>query len=159
MSRASFSYRVVPFAPQHAGAWKSLNEGWILECGFKLEPKDHKVLGDPQGEVLAAGGHIFIVETETGEAVGCCALAAMDDGGMELAKMAVQPEYRGRGLSRALMEAVMACARQLGVPRLYLETNSSLKPAISLYEAFGFEHLPKRDTPYERADVFMELRF
>jgi ribosomal protein S18 acetylase RimI-like enzyme len=49
-------------------------------------------------------------------------------------------------------------ARAEGATLLYLETNSALKPAIALYESFGFVHLPPRPTPYARADVFMEKR-
>jgi len=44
--------------------------------------------------------------------------------------------------------------------RLYLETNQVLLPAIHLYEAVGFTHLPKVRvvaSPYARADVFMEM--
>lgn len=153
-------YRVVSFRSDHAGAWKALNEGWILECGFKLEPKDNLVLGDPEGQVLAKGGAIFMVEmAATGEAVGCCSLMPMAEGGLELAKMAVKPDARGQGLSKLLMQACMDHAQTSATERLYLETNSSLVPAIKLYEAFGFVHLPTRDTPYERADVFMERRF
>lgn len=128
-----------------------------MECGFSLEPKDQKVLGDPQGEILAKGGHIFIVEGE-GQAVGCCALQVMDDGGLELAKMAIRPDMRGHGLSRLLMQACVDKANAMGAHRLYLETNSKLAPALRLYESFGFDYLPTRDTPYVRADVFMEKR-
>ncbi|WP_292043415.1 MULTISPECIES: GNAT family N-acetyltransferase [unclassified Brevundimonas] len=151
-------YRVADYRPEHAAAWRSLNEGWILECGFALEPKDHKVLGDAQGQVLDAGGHIFIIEDGAGDYVGCCALMKMDDGGFELAKMAVRPDARGKGLSKLLMQACVERAKALKGTRLYLETNSGLAPALRLYEQFGFVYLPQRDTPYARADVFMELR-
>lgn len=153
---AELMYRVVPYRPDHAKAWRTLNEAWILEGGFTLEPKDHLVLGDPQGTILDKGGHIFMVEAEDGAAVGCCAILKMDDGGFELAKMTVTPAARGAGLSKMLMQACEDKARQLGATRLYLETNSGLAPALRLYESFGFVYLPTRDTPYVRADVFME---
>lgn len=148
---------VVPFRSDQATAWKALNEGWILEAGFSLEPKDLKVLTDPVGQIIDQGGHIFLAEGDDGQAVGCCALMAMDDGGYELCKMAVTPSARGQGVSKLLIQACIDKARQLGAVRLYLETNSVLTPALKLYEAFGFIYLPQRDTPYVRADVFMEL--
>ncbi|WP_297802981.1 GNAT family N-acetyltransferase [uncultured Brevundimonas sp.] len=151
-------YRVVRYQPQHAQAWRDLNTAWIMEGGFTLEPKDHLVLNDPQGTILDVGGHIFIVEQEGAEPVGCCALMPMEDGGFELAKMTVSPQARGAGLSRMLMDAAEAAAREAKAPRLYLETNSGLAPALRLYESAGFDYLPKRDTPYARADVFMEKR-
>jgi putative acetyltransferase len=51
-------------------------------------------------------------------------------------------------------------ARAMGAKRLYLETNHALLPAIHLYQAVGFTHLPKERvvaSPYARADVFMEM--
>lgn len=150
-------FRIVAFSPVHREAWRALNEAWLAEGGFAVEAKDRKVLDDPEGQILAPGGRIFFVERD-GQAVGCCALMAMDDGGFEVAKMTVAPEARGQSLSRRLMEACEAAAREAGAPRLYLESSSTLAPALGLYRSFGFVDLPPRETPYARADVFMEKR-
>lgn len=153
---AEVLYRVVPYRPDHAEAWRTLNEAWIEEGGFVIEAKDRLVLGDPRGKVIEPGGHIFMIEAADGDCVGCCAIQKMSDGGFEVAKMTVAPQARGAGLSKMLMQACEEKARELGATRLYLETNSSLAPALRLYEQFGFQYLPMRDTPYARADVFME---
>lgn len=147
--------RIVAFEPRHAEIWAVLNTAWLIEGGFEIEAKDRKVIDDPQGQILAPGGRIFIVE-QAGAAIGCCALMAMQDGGFELAKMTVEPAARGRGLSRRLLEACEAEARTLGAHRLYLETSSTLTVAGRLYRSYGFVELPPRPTPYVRADVFME---
>ena len=86
---------------------------------------------------------------------------AMPDGGYEVAKMAVADAFKGRGLGRALMAAMRRARRgAAGAPRLYLETNSSLAPALALYRTFGFvEITPPEPSPYARADVVMELKF
>lgn len=147
--------RIVAFEPRHAEAWAALNTAWLIEGGFDIEAKDRKVIDDPQGQILAPGGRIFVVE-QAGQAVGCCALMAMEDGGFEVAKMTVAPAERGRGLSRRLLEACEAEARSLGAHRLYLETSSALTVAGRLYRSYGFVELPPRPTPYVRADVFME---
>jgi putative acetyltransferase len=148
--------RILPFEPRHAEAWRSLNEAWIGKH-FVIESKDREVLDDPVGQVLAKGGHIFMAEDEAGQAIGCCALLAMADGGYEVAKMTVSEAARGLGLGRVLMQACIDKGRELAAPRLYLETNSSLAPALALYRAVGFRDLPPRPTPYARADVWMEL--
>lgn len=153
---AEVLYRVVPYRPDHAQAWRTLNEAWIIEGGFVIEAKDRLVLDDPEGKVLEPGGHIFMIEAADGDCVGCCAIQKMADGGFEVAKMTVVPQARGAGLSKLLMQACEDKARDLGATRLYLETNSSLAPALRLYERFGFRYLPVRETPYARADVFME---
>ena len=147
---------ITPFRPELAVAFKALNEAWITRL-FALEPKDLEVLGDPEGEVVARGGEILFA-LEAGEAVGCCALVRLGDGGFELAKMAVADHRKGRGYGRALMAAAVAWARTAGAPRLYLETNSALAPALGLYRAFGFREItPAAPSPYARANVFMEM--
>lgn len=155
MSR--FEDHIVPFTPAHGAAWKDLNTGWLVEGGFALEAKDHLTLDDPQGQILAKGGRIFFAERD-GVPVGCCGLIAMADGGYEVTKMTVQPEARGGGLALRLLEACEAAARDAGAHRLYLETSSTLGPALGLYARFGFVHLPPQPTPYARADVWMEKR-
>lgn len=147
--------RIVAFEPRHAEAWAAMNTAWLIEGGFEIEAKDRKVIDDPKGQILTPGGRIFMVE-QKGEAVGCCALMAMQDGGFEVAKMTVAPAARGRGLSRRLLEACEAEARTLGAHRLYLETSSTLTVAGRLYRSYGFVELPPQPTPYVRADVFME---
>jgi putative acetyltransferase len=148
---------IVPFEPRHAAAWAALNLAWLAEGGFAVEAKDRRVIDDPEGQILAKGGRIFMAE-EDGEAVGCCALMAMDDGSFEVAKMTVTPAARGQGISRRLLEACEAEARCVAAPRLYLESSSTLTVAGALYRSFGFVDLPPRPTPYARADVFMEKR-
>lgn len=148
--------RIVDFEPRHASAWKALNEAWISRH-FAIEPADELVLGDPQGQVLAKGGYIFIAEDDAGEAIGCVGLKAMAEGGFEVVKMTVSEAARGTGLGKLLMQACIDRARTVGAARLYLETNASLGPALALYRSAGFTDLPARETPYARCDVWMEL--
>jgi len=151
--------RVREFQPGDEIHFRALNEAWIT-ASFKLEEEDLVVLGDPRHHILDAGGHIyFAVDAETGEVLGCCALLSMEDGCFEVAKMAVAERFRGQGLGRQLLRATIDAARDSGARRLYLVTHHSLKNAIGLYEAEGFEHLRPEDappSPYARATVFME---
>lgn len=140
-----------------AEAFRTLNEWWIRKY-FGIEEHDNDMLLDPEGYVLAKGGHIFFA-TADGVPVGCCALIAMEPGVYEVAKMAVDERLQGAGIGRKLLSYTVEQGRRLGARSLYLETNSKLKNAIHLYESLGFEHLPPRPTPYVRANVFMELRF
>ena len=149
--------KIVSYRPEHAAAWRSLNETWILAGGYAIEAKDALVLGDPEGAVLARGGVILIAELD-GAAVGCCSLMAMADGGFEVGKMAVDAAAQGCGLGQLLLEACEAHARQAGAPRLYLETNTAQTHAIGLYRRFGFVDLPAQPTPYARCNLWMEKR-
>ena len=145
---------IVEFEPAHAAAFKALNEAWISKY-FVVEAKDREVLDDPHGKIIAKGGRVFMA-IKDGVAVGCAALLRMDDGGYEVAKMTVSEGLRGSGLGRLLMQRCIDVGAELGATRLYLETNSSLGPALGLYRAMGFRDLAPTETPYVRADVFME---
>ena len=145
---------IVHFRAEHAEAFRTLNEAWIGKY-FTLEPKDREVLGDPQGKIVDKGGRVFMA-LKDGVAVGCAALLKMDDGGYEVAKMTVSEDLRGSGLGKRLMQRCIDAGAELGATRLYLETNSGLAPALGLYRAMGFRDLAPTETPYVRADVFME---
>jgi ribosomal protein S18 acetylase RimI-like enzyme len=138
-------------------AFRTLNEEWISQY-FHVEEKDRQTLNDPQSYVLAPGGQIFMA-LRNDQAVGCCALLALPDGSWEIAKMAVSKSERGQGIGRQLLEYVIQYAAARSIPRLYIETNSSLENAIHLYESVGFRHIPPervKPSPYARADVFLE---
>jgi GNAT superfamily N-acetyltransferase len=147
--------RIVAYAARHRERFKELNLAWITEY-FRVEEADRRALGDPDGYILGHGGHIFIAEAD-GQAVGGCALIRNDDGSFELAKMAVDPAMRGHGIGRALGEAAIAKARALGAPRVELESNTRLTPAITLYRALGFVEVPLPASEYERANIKMVL--
>jgi ribosomal protein S18 acetylase RimI-like enzyme len=146
---------ILRYRPDHAAAWRSLNEDWLRAGGYALEAKDQLVLSDPQGVILDRGGHIYIAERD-GEAVGCCSVMIMADGGFEVGKMAVTGSARGLNLGWRLLEACEAAARAAGASRLFLETNVAQTHAIALYHRFGFVDLPAQPTPYARCNVWME---
>src|SRR5260221_13624717 len=147
---------IVEFGPEHAEAFRALNEAWISKY-FTIEAKDREVLDDPHGKIVAKGGRIFMAFKDA-EPVGCVALIRMADGGYEVAKMTVAETLRGSGLGRSLMQRCIEAGAEAGAPRLYLETNSSLAPALGLYRAMGFKDVAPVVTEYARADIFMERR-
>ncbi len=149
---------IVEFLPEHAPAFRALNEAWISKY-FAIEPKDREVLGDPHGAIVAKGGRIFMA-FEDAEPVGCVALIRLEDGGYEVAKMTVVETLRGSGLGRRLMQRCIDAGAEAGAPRLYLETNSGLAPALGLYRAMGFSDVPPpAHNDYARGDVWMERRY
>jgi GNAT superfamily N-acetyltransferase len=154
----SDSLTLRPFQPADARAFRELNEAWISQL-FVLEEKDRLTLNDPQGQIIAPGGHILMAELD-GQPAGCCALLPIEPGVYELAKMCVAEPTRGQGLGRRIMLYAIEYARSIGAQRLYLETSHKLLNAIHLYESVGFRHLaPERvvPSPYARADVYMDM--
>lgn len=149
-----------PFFLTDAEAFRALNLEWVTTY-FRVEAKDEITLSDPEGTIISSGGQIFMAEV-AGQSVGCIALLPMPLDCYEVAKMAVSPAAQGRGVGRHLLTAAIEWARRQGAGRLYLESNRRLGPALHLYEAAGFQHLPpcrRPVSPYARADVFMERVF
>lgn len=153
--RESSEVQIVDYEPAFAKAFHDLNEEWITTW-FKMEEEDRHALDHPKEHILDGGGHIFIALYK-GQAVGTCAIIKMKDGGFELAKMAVSPKAKGKGIGWLLGRACIEKARELGGTRVYLESNTRLKPAINLYHKLGFRKIAGPLSPYERCDIQMEL--
>jgi putative acetyltransferase len=141
-----------------ATAFRTLNEEWIARY-FSLEARDIETLGDPETTILRKGGSIFMVYADS-LPVGCAALIPLGQGVYELSKMAISPQFRGRGLGRRLLLHAIALARLLGASSLFLGSNTRLADAVHLYESVGFRHVPPVSLPPHpntRAHVFMQM--
>jgi len=92
----------------------------------------------PRGSLLMA--------TVAGDDAGCCALRALDSSdyanACEMKRLYVRPQYRGLGLGRKLVEAILDQARQTGFSCLLLDTLDDMEAARALYDELGFEEIP-----------------
>jgi len=91
---------------------------------------------------VVAGDGAFLIAHIDDVAVGCGAVRRLDQTTAELKRMYVDPSVRGRGVGRALVEALEREAKLLGVTTVVLETGTRLASAINLYEAAGYERIP-----------------
>lgn len=149
--------QIVDYQPAYRVAFKKLNEEWITRY-FKMEESDHKALDHPQENIIDMGGYILFA-LHDGEPVGTCALIKMDGNpyDFELAKMTVAPQMQGKHIGWLLGQSVIEKARSLGAVKLFLESNSMLKPAINLYRKLGFREIAGHSSAYQRCDIQMEL--
>jgi DNA-binding MarR family transcriptional regulator/predicted GNAT family N-acyltransferase len=149
--------KIVAYEPKYQEAFKALNEEWI-SAYFKLEEADHKALDNPEGYIIEKGGYILIALYNE-EPAGTCALLKMNDPeyDFELAKMAVSTKLQGKNIGWLLGQAALNKAVALGAKKIYLESNTSLKPAINLYHKLGFKKIVGHTTPYERCNIQMAV--
>ncbi len=79
----------------------------------------------------------------------------------EIHIIAVDPDMRGKGFSKLLMDAMVGSADKNGVERIMLEVRASNEVAISLYTKYGFEKVGLRPgyyrNPVESA-ILMDLQ-
>ena len=101
-------------------------------------------------------GRLYIALAE-GEAVGCVGLRKLDDENCELKRLYVRPAFRGQGLSRRLMDRILADARAIGYKAMLLDTLPFLEAALALYRKYGFYEIPcYNDSPVE-STIFLRL--
>ncbi|WP_409329347.1 GNAT family N-acetyltransferase [Trujillonella humicola] len=81
---------------------------------------------------------VLLARDADGAPVGCGALRPLEPGAAELKRMYVVPEARGRGVSRQLLAALEAAARDRGWTTVRLETGPRQPEAIGLYESAGY---------------------
>jgi len=104
----------------------------------------------PRGKLLLA--------LEAGAPAGCVALRPLSDSICEMKRLFVRPAFRRKGLGRALALEAIQAGRSLGYAQMRLDTLTSLRKAIALYESLGFQRIePYYESPSDRI-VFMELR-
>ncbi len=90
----------------------------------------------------------YLVAEENGEIIGYAGAWMIFDEA-HITNVAVTVACRGRGIGRALMDALMRYAANLGVTYLTLEVRKSNAVALKLYESLGFVRLGVRKHYYE----------
>lgn len=89
-------------------------------------PLGHYIVLMDQDRVIAYGGFWVVMEEAN------------------INNVAVSPEYRGRGLSRLLMDKLIEMAKTQGAKELFLEVRSSNYVAQNLYRSLGFKMIGLR---------------
>jgi ribosomal protein S18 acetylase RimI-like enzyme len=148
---------IIEYTDQHQAIFKELNRAWLDQYNL-TESHDLQILDDPRGTIVEGGGVIYLAQSD-GCIVGSAALMKEHDGVYELAKMAVATEYQKMGISKLLLERCFEKAKELKASKIILFSNHQLKAALGLYEKYGFQYVPVKDSPFLTADIKMELVF
>jgi len=146
---------IVDYRPEHQPYFEKFNRAWIEEY-FVMEPLDIAVLQNPEENILKNGGAILMA-LYGGEVAGTAGLRKLDDGRFEFTKMAVDKNFRRRGIAERLCYACFEKARELGTDSVILYSNTLQAAAIKMYEKIGFQHLPVENNVYKRANVKMTI--
>ncbi|MEJ7589030.1 MAG: GNAT family N-acetyltransferase, partial [Ferruginibacter sp.] len=88
---------------------------------------------------------------------GTFALLKENDTVYELSKMAVYEKFQGMKIGNRMLEFCITKAKQIGIVKIILYSNTILTPAIHLYKKYGFAEVPVTATIYKRSDIKMEL--
>src|SRR3954468_7156892 len=97
---------IVPFEPAHADGFRSLVADTLREFGFEPDPELDRDLDDP-----AATYAVLWVAVVEHAVVGSVALRDLGGGTVELKRMYLRPDQRGRGIGKELLALALAWAR------------------------------------------------
>ncbi|MBN1560249.1 N-acetyltransferase [candidate division KSB1 bacterium] len=102
-----------------------------------------QMLGRPMIELYESIRTFAVVERDD-KIVGCGSLAVIWNDIAEVRAVAVDADYRGQGIGRAIVEALLDDAKELEIPRLFCLT---YQPGF--FKKLGFKDLDKHDLPHK----------
>ena len=116
-----------------------------------------KELASLPGDYAPPDGRLLLAEYD-GRPAGCIALHRLDADICEMKRLYLRPEFRGKGLGRALAETIISEARRAGYKRMRLDTvEPVMKTAVEIYRKLGFNEIsPYRPNPVA-GTIYLEL--
>ncbi len=143
---------IVAYQPCYKQDFIALNTAYV-EKFFVMEQADRDIL-EHVDEWLDKGAMIYFA-VEENQVLATCMAQPLGHAVWEICKLAADEQYQGRGAGQAVFQAAMQYAIRQGAEKLTLISNRILKPALHIYEKFGFQEVPleKAYWGYDRADI------
>lgn len=147
--------QVTAYQEKYKQDFIALNTQWV-ERFFKMEQSDRDIL-EHVDELLAKGSMIYVA-VEDEQVLAVCMVMPLENDNWEICKLAARAQYTGSGAGSAVFQACMDYAKAHKAKRIILISNRKLKPALHIYEKFGFKEIPLDHEleEYERADIQFE---
>lgn len=86
--------------------------------------------------------HHVLVAYNEGKPIACGAIKKYSDEVMEIKRMFVLPENRGKGIATNILKELEQWAKELNFKKCILETGINQPDAISLYKKNGYKIIP-----------------
>jgi len=113
-----------------------------LDADLKTRYPGSWIHGLDPNEFESAGGYIVLAHNGA-DVVGCGAFRPLDAQIVEIKRMFVRAELRGRGIARQVLSALERQARERGYVEAKLETGTRQPEAIALYITCGYEPIER----------------
>jgi putative acetyltransferase len=108
------------------------------------------------GPYAAPSGILLLASVDAAPA-GTGAMRPLGPTSCEAKRLYVRPEYRRKGIAKALLDRLVAEARAKGYSDMYADTLSTMSAALSMYRDTGFTQVgPYSSTPTPNA-IFLKL--
>ena len=146
-------------SPEQIASVRELFLEYAQSLGFSLcfQSFDQELAGLP-GDYAPPEGRLLLA-TYDSQPAGCVALHKLDSRSCEMKRLYVRPQFRGKGLGKALTERIINEARLIGYKQLRLDTvEPVMRTAVAMYRTLGFREIaPYRPNPIDGA-LYMELQ-
>ena len=116
----------------------------------------HELQGLPG--VYGAQGGALLVAFDSSEPAGTIALRRLEAKSGEVKRLYLRPKFRGHGLGRRLLEAVIERATAVPYDYLYADTLPSMMEALSLYQRGGFERVEAYSNTPTPGAIYLKLK-
>ncbi|HEY8225232.1 MAG TPA: GNAT family N-acetyltransferase [Pyrinomonadaceae bacterium] len=123
----------------------TLFEEYAASLGISLcfQNFDEELANLP-GDYAPPSGRLLLAYVDE-ELAGCIALRKLSNEICEMKRLYIRTEFRGKGLGRKMVEAILREAKEIGYSRMRLDTlPGRMDEAINLYRSIGFKGI----TPY-----------
>ncbi|MGD0131238.1 MAG: GNAT family N-acetyltransferase [Bryobacteraceae bacterium] len=136
------------------GLWREYWESFGLPLDFQGFGEEMRGLPG----VYGAQGGALLLAMYNHEPAGTIALRRLDRMSGEVKRLYLRPEFRGQGLGRRLLEAVIERAMAVSYDCLYADTLPIMMEALSLYERAGFERVEAYSNTPTPGAIFLRLK-
>ncbi|MDE6602072.1 MAG: GNAT family N-acetyltransferase [Lachnospiraceae bacterium] len=145
---------LVEYDPKYRQSFIELNTAWIKENFGSLEEEDMKTFQEIEQEIAKGAMVFFAVENDT--VLATCMTKPISDDTWEICKLATDERYQGKGAGSRIFERCMEYAFANNAGKLFILSNSTLKPALHIYQKYGFKEIKLDNYKYTRGDIAFE---
>jgi GNAT superfamily N-acetyltransferase len=126
----------------HSAIASVLIDELVSELSYRYADRDDDEASSFSPGDVTVPRSVFVVARLDGVPVGCGALRPKTDSVVEIKRMYVRKEARGKGVARAVLAELEWLAAEFGYASMILETGIRQPEAIALYTAQGFVQIP-----------------
>lgn len=146
---------IIEFKQEYKQDFINLNIEWIKEF-FVPEGADYEILNHVEGLIRTESMIYFAIEDS--KVLATCMVMPLGNNIWEICKLAASGQYTGKGAGSAVFKACMDYAILHKAVKIKLISNRILKPALHIYDKFGFKEvsLDKAYWGFSRADIELE---
>jgi GNAT superfamily N-acetyltransferase len=143
--KMSVSVEIIPFHESHQDDVDLIMDSIAAEFEENIYSSQFRKLK----EIAVLRNHMYWCAAVAGKVVGTIGLCALENRNVELKRLFLLNAFRGKGVSKALMEKALLSAQDNKHSCMYLGTMNQFKAAQAFYEKNGFEKIARVDLPHD----------